>query len=253
MRRDRIRAVAVVIPAHDEEDLLGAALAALSTAVRRAAARATVTVHVVLDACTDASAEIAARHPDPAFEIVEISARSVGAARAAGALSGRMRHAGVAPSALWTAHTDADSVVPPHWLEHQLDLADAGADLVLGTVRPDARDLTPEQLAAWKLTHAPESIRGRVYGANLGIRASTLALAGGFEPDPLHEDVRLVARAVAAGARVEASDAARVQTSGRMHGRTAGGFAGYLREQLLPLAQAAQAAQSSVPPERMTA
>ena len=36
------------------------------------------------------------------------------------------------PGSLWLANTDADSVVPWNWLIHQVDLADAGADLVLG-------------------------------------------------------------------------------------------------------------------------
>jgi hypothetical protein len=52
-----------------------------------------------------------------------------------------------------------------------------------------------------------------------------------------HEDVDLVGRAVANGAEPVASDAHAVLTSGRLVGRTAGGYAGYLREQLLPLAE----------------
>jgi hypothetical protein len=84
-----------------------------------------------------------------------------------------------------------------------------------------------------------------VHGANLGTRASTLVAAGGFEPVLEHEDVLLVAEARARGARLIASDEAWVQTSGRLFGRTAGGYAGYLREQLIPLARARAALSPS--------
>ena len=36
------------------------------------------------------------------------------------------------------ASTDADSAVPAQWLTHMIDHAHRGADLVLGTVKPDA-------------------------------------------------------------------------------------------------------------------
>ena len=38
------------------------------------------------------------------------------------------------PSAVWLATTDADTAVPPGWLRRQLEYADAGWDVVLGTV-----------------------------------------------------------------------------------------------------------------------
>ncbi|MGB4780081.1 glycosyltransferase [Microbacterium sp.] len=234
-----IRAIGVVVPAHDERELLPACLEALARATRAARALvAEVRVWVVLDACRDDSERIASAR---GVDVLSIDARNVGRARGTGVAALTAAFAGTPPERVWIANTDADSVVPPHWLTHQLRLADAGADLVVGTVRPDFRDLSPEQCEAWWAMYTPGVANGHVHGANLGIRASTLLAAGGFAPLPEHEDVDLVERARATGAIVRASDAAWVRTSGRASGRTAGGYARYLREDLLPLAQRAGA------------
>ena len=65
----------------------------------------------------------------------------LGRARRAGVAAGlAVTSAGRPLERTWVASTDADSVVPAHWLTSQLAAADAGADLVLGTVRPDPAD-----------------------------------------------------------------------------------------------------------------
>ncbi|MFG6401863.1 glycosyltransferase [Microbacterium sp. P04] len=225
---NEVRAIAVIVPVHDEEELLARCLSAIEAARERVAM--TVAVIVVLDACTDRSAEIAAVH---AVQTVVIDARNVGRARAAGVAAASELFRELPPEQWWTAHTDADSVVPPNWLQHQLDLAHHGADVVVGTVRPDFADLTAPQRAAWLARHVPGVANGHVHGANLGMRADTLLTAGGFPPLAEHEDVALVDRARALGARVVASDAAGVHTSGRQHGRTPGGYARYLRDDLV--------------------
>ena len=231
-------AMAVVIPAHDEEELIGACLDSIRAAVRdmrRTVGRAVsrVSVHAALDACSDATAGIARA---AGADVIVPATRGVGAARAAGVAAALAAHEHTPLRRLWIAHTDADSVVPANWLTHQWELASAGADVVLGTVRPDFRDLSAEQTTAWWATHVPGTANGHVHGANLGTRASMLVAAGGFEPVLEHEDVLLVAEARERGALLVASDEAWVQTSGRSVGRTSGGYAGYLREQLIPLA-----------------
>lgn len=232
---ERVGAVAVVVPAHDEEDLLGACLDSVAVAARAArAAGVRVDVHVVLDDCRDRSAVIARRHD---VRVHEIHARSVGAARSVGVTAALALLEGLPPEGVWTAHTDADSWVPPNWLIHQLALAREGADVVVGTVRPDFRDLSAEQTAAWWATHTPGAANGHVHGANLGIRASHLLDAGGFPQLSAHEDVRLVERIREAGGRFVATDAAWVRTSGRQHGRAPEGYARYLREDLVALAR----------------
>lgn len=239
MRRPAVRAIAVIVPAHDEQELLPRCLDSVDRAAAEArACGVDVSVWMVLDACTDGSEEVAARHPG---RLVRIDATCVGAARTAGVSAALRAHADVSLERLWTAHTDADSVVPPHWLTHQLDLARV-ADVVVGTVRPEAVDLTAEQLAAWRSMHVPGRANGHVHGANLGVRASDLVAAGGFPPLREHEDVGLVDALRDAGARIVASDEAWVLTSGRQQGRTGGGYARYLREDLVRLAADAGAA-----------
>lgn len=230
-----IDAIAVIVPAHDEEELLGGCLRSVAATVR-SVSHVPVAVFVVLDACTDLSATIAAGH-DVATVVIEEG--KVGAARAAGAAAATAVFSGIDPERLWTAHTDADSVVPPNWLSHQLDLAAAGADVVVGTVHPDLRDLDDHQRRAWLATYEIGVANGAVHGANLGIRSSTLVAAGGFAPVPEHEDVMIVDRARAAGATIVASARANVVTSGRSEGRTPGGYARYLREDLVALAASA--------------
>ena len=189
-----------------------------------------VVVCVALDRCSDGSARIARRH---GVSTVVLEAGAVGAARAAATARGLDLVSPLPLPRIWTAHTDADSVVPPHWLIHQLDLAAAGAGLVIGTVRPRFDDLDEERVHAWRQTHVDGEANGHVHGANLGIRADVLRGAGGFPPLATHEDVRVVERARAAGAVEIASDGAWVLTSGRTVGRAPDGYARYLRDDLL--------------------
>ena len=123
-----IRSVGVIVPAHDEQDLLPACLAS----VRRAAqALRGVPVHVVVvaDACRDRTVRVARRG---GASVVSIDARSAGAARAAGAREVLRRTRQLDPASVWLATTDADSVVPSDWLVGQCALANAGWEVVVG-------------------------------------------------------------------------------------------------------------------------
>ena len=230
-------AVAIVVPVHDEAELLERCLTALTAAVgvaQRAHPGLAVATVVVLDACSDSSAAIAERWP---VRTVTVDARSVGTARRVGVGTALALVAGAAPGAaarrdetIWIATTDADSAVPANWLVHQLELMTAGADVVLGTVKPDFGDLTIEHAAHWTATHPRGRPAGNVHGANLGIRASVYLAAGGFADRDEHEDVELVRAATALGAVVRASDENEVITSGRFAGRTPGGYARFVHE-----------------------
>ncbi|KTR90787.1 glycosyl transferase [Microbacterium testaceum] len=221
-------AVAVVIPAHDEEALIGRCLASVTRAVAHASEREpglAATIVVVLDACTDTTAAQVRRWP---VEALEISARNVGRARRTG-IAHALAALDSATDDTWIAMTDADTVVPRDWITHQRDLMDAGIDLVLGTVRPDFADLSARHAAYWRATHHRGRPPGNVHGANLGVRASIYARAGGIRDLAEHEDVDLVQAARAVGARERASDVHEVETSGRFTGRTPGGYAAFLR------------------------
>jgi len=124
-----IEAVGVVVPAHNEETLLPACLAALGRVA--SGFGMPVWLLVVADTCTDRTAAVARAC---GARVIAIGARNVGAARAAGMAELLRLTAGVDPSAVWLATTDADTVVPPGWLERQLRYAGQGWDVVLGTV-----------------------------------------------------------------------------------------------------------------------
>lgn len=240
MTRPAIRAVHVVVPARDEEQVLGACLDAMALSVTRARVRRSdlvARVSVVLDRCGDASAAVARAG---GAHCLEVQVGAVGAARAAGVASTRpwLVEAGVAlaPEQVWVATTDADSRVPPGWLEEHLDLADRGHGLVVGPVRLDPAEVEASLRSAWESAHPTGA--DLVFGANLGFRLADYELVGGFAPVREHEDVALVAGMTAAGVP-RARSTLPVVTSGRTEGRTPGGFAGYLRDLASPGAPAA--------------
>ena len=227
-----IGAIAVVIPARDESELIGRCLESVLAAKRvvEQTRQVAVLVTVVADRCTDDTADVAR-----AFQgvtVVEIDAGNVGVARATGVLLS-LEASGLLPDGVWIASTDADSAVPSGWLLEHNRLAAEGAGVVLGTVRPDRADLTTEQAHAWASLHSGESTAGEVHGANLGVRADVYLAAGGFPGLPEHEDVTFVERCTAIGATIAATDRCEVTTSGRQVGRTPGGFARYLRDDLI--------------------
>lgn len=224
----RVHHVVVAVPARNEEQLLGRCLDSVLTAIgclHRHRAHARAEVVVALDRCADGSAEVARRRR---VSVVHEDAGAVGAARRAAVAAGLgSPHVGGAWRHTWIANTDADCVVPPHWLIEQVDLADQGVDLVVGTVSPvDLAD--PVVLGEWLERHELREGHGHVHGANLGVRATAYLGVDGFAPLTVHEDVGLVTRVRAAGHRWVATDRTRVSTSGRTASRVEGGFATFL-------------------------
>ncbi len=221
-----VRAIGIVVPAHDEQQLLPACLASLRVAARHPALR-DVAVHLVpvLDACSDDSGEVAPG-------ALEVQARNVGVARAAGFASVLAREAGRPPGELWLATTDADSTVPPDWLAEQLRLAALGAEVVAGTVRVQDWSEQPDLVRArfGRTYGTPQLGHLHVHGANLGMSAAAYLDAGGVPPLALAEDQALVDALRRRARRLVATDGIPVTTSGRRESRTVGGFADHLRE-----------------------
>lgn len=223
-----VRAAAVVVPARDEEELLPACLDALAVAVTRARRGGVPTdVVVVLDRCVDGSAAVVR---DRSWaRAVEVTAGTVGWARAAGFADVIARHRHLPRRRLWLATTDADSRVPPDWLVRQVALAERGADVVLGTVEVDDWSDHPEQVETrWRAAYTPRDGHGHVHGANVGLRADAYLEVGGFANLQRDEDVALVA--ALAHRPVVRTGAIPVLTSARRRGRAGGGFADHLAD-----------------------
>lgn len=223
-----IRAVGVIVPAHNEQRLLPSCLASLRRAMR-ALGGTPVHLIVVADACRDRTAHVARRG---GAAVVTIGARSVGAARAAGVRAMLRRTGHLDPADVWLATTDADTLVPACWLRQQAHHANQGWDAVAGTVqvtdwsgyRPAVRSAFRERYAAGLSRQPP------VHGANLGFRAAAYLKAGGFPDAPTAEDHALVAALTSAGGRVLRTPAVSVVTSARREARAPRGFSHYLAE-----------------------
>ena len=208
----------MVVPAHNEEALIPACL----TALRDAASLISVPVRVVvvLDDCTDRTADICDRF---GVETCRIVARNVGLARAVGARTLLANE--IAPESVWLATTDADTRVETTWLRHQVELARSGADVVLGIVQL-GDDVPPGRRrrdfeANYRKRLSRDGTHQHVHGANLGLRASVYLRAGGFAPVAAHEDRRLLEQLYSLeDVTIEAPQSLRVRTSGRTNARS---------------------------------
>jgi glycosyltransferase involved in cell wall biosynthesis len=229
----------VVVPARDEEATVAACLAAL--AAQTGIDPAAYEVLLVLDACTDATeemaAEAAAAHPWLRLRPLHGRGEGVGVARKLGMdLAARTLLAAGRTRGL-IASTDADTVVAPDWLRTQLDLVAAGVDAIGGAI-----DLA-EDLDAGVLRRRLERADGRMAavravdpdaehhhfsGASMALTAEAYMAVGGIEPLAALEDEALERRLRAAGIGVKRPAAVRVRTEPRLRGRAPRGLAGDL-------------------------
>jgi cellulose synthase/poly-beta-1,6-N-acetylglucosamine synthase-like glycosyltransferase len=247
--RPRPRFIAVVVPAHEEERLIGRCLASIHhSAQHPALGGVEILTIVVADACSDRTAEIAAAS---GAVVIDVQARNVGSARDVGMRWALRREDGRPGSDLWLATTDADSVVPPHWLAAHQAWSTRGVDAVAGTVT--VRDWS-EQSAATATAFMHRQMRfglgnghGHIHGANLGLSSAAFTRAGGMPHKSLGEDEELWRRVGAAGCRVVRAGDLPVVTSARREARAEGGF-GHLLRSLDGAALAPTSRASSVPP-----
>lgn len=237
-----IQAVGVVIPAHNEEDLLPSCLAAVREAATRLH-RSAVHLVVVADACTDRTAEQARR--DGAV-VREIQARCVGAARRTGMHEVLRRTRNLQPGRVWLTTTDADTLVPPEWLTQQLHYATRGWDAIVGTVTVTDWSEHPPGLPFLfhqRYRTGDPGTHPHVHGANLGFSASAYLAAGGFQPSHTAEDHALVASLTSAHRRILRTTEINVLTSARRQARAPHGFSQLLSN----LADAAQPGTAGLP------
>lgn len=206
--------IAVIVPAHNEEEHIGGCVGALLKASRHPALLdEPVLIVVVPDACTDNTAGIAQR---AGAVTVPIDARNVGTARARGA------RLAMTLGARWLAFTDADTVVAPAWISAQLELK---SDAVCGTVAVDDWSGYGEPMQRQhEASYTDADGHRHIHGANLGVSTPAYLRAGGFQPLASSEDVALVEALQTSGASIAWSALPRVVTSARRAFRAPRGF-----------------------------
>ena len=227
-------ALAVIIPAHNEEALVGRCL----ESVRRALGGSRLPSSIILVAhrCTDRTAQVARTLlTGPGDLVVLNDSPSVATARAAGAAQAVLaltKLQNQAPASCWLLSTDADSEVPPTWVSDLRRHIDQGAAAVAGLVRvhgwegasPAARDAYRAILAAgMRMTH-----HEHVYAANLAVRLDAYLDVGGWPDQVPGEDAALLAALRARGWPVVGARDVWVRTSGRRVARAGGGLGALL-------------------------
>lgn len=229
----------VVVPAHDEEARIGACIAALGA--QRGVARDAYEVILVLDACTDATADRAAQaaadSPGLRLGMVAVEAHGSGPARRIGMELAARRLARAGRDRGLIASTDADTVADPDWLRHQLDLVSAGAEAVGGLIEVDAEGVPPGALARRdarlagraEATGDPRAPHPFFSGASLGLTVAAHRRVGGVPERVALEDQALEGALADAGIPIVRSRAVRVRTSGRTRGRVRHGLSADLR------------------------
>jgi len=196
----RSRPLRVVIPAHDEEAVIGGILADLARAEHESKE-----VWVIADHCADSTTEIAREAG------AKVAERNEGPPGKGAALAWYLdQHPLELDEALVVF--DADNRVPPETLGRIADEIDAGHEVVqcyLDVANPDGSLLAEvSALSYWAGNRMVQLARSNLgWSADLGgtgmaLTAGALDKVGGFG-DSLTEDQELGARLVLAGQRVE--------------------------------------------------
>lgn len=231
--------VSVVVPARDEEDLVGGCLRALAT--QKSVSPDEYEVLLVLDRCTDGTEgrarEVVDEYPLLRLHFLDGPGKGAGHARRVGmeAACGRLLSLGREDGLI--SSTDADTVVAPDWLAAQLSAAERGARAIGGRIElPDEAGL-PDEVSQWRaeqghkrhrdlledLETAQESPARTEHwqfsGASLALTAATYREIGGLEPRAALEDEYLERVLRQRSIPIERPLSVRVVTSDRLSGR----------------------------------
>lgn len=242
----------IAIPVRNEAERVAACLAAIDaqTGLRPDS----LGIVLFLNNCSDGTAGIVeaqrARMSVPVRVVeVEFAGANAGWARRA-AMDAAAEWLEAAGSAGTILSTDADTRVPPNWVERNLAAMAAGADAVAGRVvlDPDEAALLPPSLPArgrleeaydTLLTEAearidpdpndPWPCHRTTIGASLAVSLAAYRLVGGMPPMALGEDGAFVAALLQRGLRVRHAADVVVTISARLTGRAPGGVADTIR------------------------
>lgn len=206
--------LAIIIPAHNEETLIGDCLrSVIRASLHPALLGEEVRVFVVTDSCSDRTAVIARSMN---ANVIPVERRNVGAARATGARVALLH------GARWLSFTDADTTVAHDWLVQQLR---CGTDAVCGVISVEDWTGHSEAVRAdFVATYQDMNGHRHIHGANLGVSGRVYSRVGGFKPYVSNEDVALVEALIGAGATITWSAECRVVTSARSDSRAPDGF-----------------------------
>lgn len=233
--------ICVVVPARNEEELIGACLQAL--AEQEQVSCEEYEVLLVLDRCTDDTEtharDIAASYPNLRLYFQDGPGKGSGHARRVGMeVACERLHAVGRPYALISS-TDADTVVAPDWISAQLTAAERGARAIGGRIELADDGTVPEALLAWHLSrgtsrhrkllsepeHSGRTEHWQFSGASMALTAAVYQRVGGLEPRDALEDEQLERVLRRHGIPIERLLSVRVATSARLVGRAVRGLA----------------------------
>jgi glycosyltransferase involved in cell wall biosynthesis len=156
----RTLALSVVVPVHNEQELLGDALAALFLAFEQLSRwKLSLRAVVVLDECSDRSEALSREwqrvlaQSQSLLEVTVVScaAKNAGIARALGCRVLLAEWSRIERSRIWVATTDADSRVHQGWLTAQVAQHELGVDYWSGRVTvADWSEHPDETRQRWK-------------------------------------------------------------------------------------------------------
>lgn len=251
----------VAVPARNEATRLKRLFTSLSNQSWQSSTGRQLPLVIALNNCDDGSRQVlddlVPRFPELDVMIADVSfvppAAHVGSARR---LAMEMALQGAAADDTRTVlmTTDADADPAPNWVAANLAAIEAGADVVGGAIVADREEeerLGPgfRKRAALHKTYMeladrlaglidplPWDPMPRHYdhlGGSIAVKASAYKAVGGMRALPFREDIDLIDRLRAAGARLRHDPAVRVMVSARLVGRARSGMADCIRNWLM--------------------
>jgi glucosyl-3-phosphoglycerate synthase len=222
----------VVVPARDEQEMIGCCLEAI--AAQTVTPRAFETI-VVADGCRDRTAGVAreaARALGLALTVLNGPGAGPGPARRLGMEAAAKRLCALGLGRGLIATTDADSRPAPDWLERQLDHLARGASVVAGLIELDDEDvralpaavlrrrqIESQRRMAQVAATDPTASHHHFAGASLGVTADTYRRVGGLGHGRALEDREFAGVLAEHGVAIVRPDDVRVRTSARTGGR----------------------------------